>query len=128
MIRSLIAIVTGFILFVLVIWFSNSIVNAIFHFDTKTLEGLSHHIVFISIDAFVALVCGYIIAVIAQRREIIHALILPATLILIGVVAKILKPSSQNPLWIDFLYFFSPLVCAAFGGYIRKRQVKRKLN
>jgi hypothetical protein len=120
MIRSIVSVIAGFVFFVLAVW----ALDAILGFEQGARpEGLVL-VLIICFEAVVTFVSGYLTAMIAKRKEMLHALIIFGVFGLMGVVGFIvhaLDPAKTMD-WLGLVYIFIIAPCALLGGLVRKRQ------
>ena len=122
MIRSIISIISGYVTFsiaVLILWLT-------FGYGPKDIPPDNFLIFSIFCEAFFSVGAGYLVGLIAQRRELLHAGILAAIFAIVGLGSLIFK-THQYPYWVALSIILVNAPCALLGGYIRK-STKRKVN
>jgi O-antigen/teichoic acid export membrane protein len=122
MIRSIISIIGGYVSFsiaVLILWLA-------FGYGPKDVPPPAFLMFSIFCEVFFAVGSGYLVAIIAQRRELLHAAILAAIFVIIGLGSLIFK-THQYPYWVALSIIFINAPCALLGGYIRQN-TKRKTS
>jgi O-antigen/teichoic acid export membrane protein len=120
MIRSIISIITGYVTFsiaVLILWLA-------FGYGPKDVPPDNFLIFSIFCEAFFSVGCGYLTALIAQRRDLLHAGILAAIFVIVGLGSLIFK-TNQYPYWVALSIILINAPCALLGGYIRQN-IKKK--
>jgi peptidoglycan/LPS O-acetylase OafA/YrhL len=120
MIRSIISIITGYVSFsiaVLVLWLA-------FGYGPKDIPPTNFLIFSIFCEAFFAVGCGYLVALIAQRRELLHAGILAAIFIIVGL-GSLLFQTHHYPYWVALSIILINAPCILLGGYIRQNAKKK---
>lgn len=122
MIRSILAVISGYLAFylaMLALWL-------VFGYGPEqkapTAEFLLLSIFF---EAIFALGSGYLIALIARRRELLHAGILSAVFVLSGVLYLLLR-LNHYPIWVPLAVIFINAPCCLLGGHLRKKIVRRQ--
>ena len=120
MIISIISIISGYVAFsiaVLILWLA-------FGYGPKDVPPDSFLIFSIFCEAFFAVGSGYLVALIARRRELLHAAILAAIFAIVGLASLLFK-THQYPYWVALSIIFINAPCTLLGGYIRKN-IKNK--
>jgi hypothetical protein len=118
MIRSIIAIISGYVTFsiaVLILWLA-------FGYGPKDVPPTNFLLFSIFCEAIFAAGSGYLVALIAQRRELLHAGILAAIFVLVGLGSLLFK-THPYPYWVALSIILINAPCALLGGYIR--QIKK---
>lgn len=115
MIRSVLAILTGHIIFTV----ASVAIFVIGHRDPHASAPMSFMVISTEIGAAFACVGGFVTATIAGRRPLQHALALTALLALEASVLLMLRPAGSD-IWpqLAVIYFMAP--AATLGGWIRK--------
>ena len=118
MIRSILAVISGYLAFylaMLILWFA-------FGYGPKH-EIPSNEFLVISafFEALFAFGSGYLIAYIARRRELLHAGFLSFVFILSGILYLLLK-MYQYPTWVPLVVIFVHAPCVLLGALLRKKQ------
>jgi hypothetical protein len=72
-------------------------------------------------DVVIAVVAGYVTAVIARRAAIGHAFVLGALMLVLGIVTSWVSPE-REPVWYAIWMPVLVLPAAVVGGMIRSRQ------
>lgn len=119
MIRSIISIIAGYVTFsiaVLILWLP-------FGYGPKDIPPNNFLIFSIFCEAFFAVGAGYLVALIAQRRELLHAGILAAIFVIVGLGSLIFK-THQYPYWVALSIILINAPLALLGGYIRQNTKK----
>jgi hypothetical protein len=122
MIRSIVSIISGYVTFsiaVLILWLA-------FGYGPKDIPPDSFLIFSIFCEAFFAVGSGYLVALIAQRRELLHAGILAAIFAIIGLGSLIFK-AHQYPYWVALSIILINAPCTLLGGYIRQNIKKKRI-
>ena len=120
MIRSIISIITGYVTFsiaVLILWLA-------FGYGPKDVPPDNFLIFSIFCEAFFSVGCGYLTALIAQRRDLLHAGILAAIFVIVGLGSLIFK-TYPYPYWVSLSIILINAPCALLGGYIRQKTKKK---
>ena len=120
MIRSIISIISGYVAFsiaVLILWLD-------FGYGPKDIPPDNFLIFSIFCEAFFAVGTGYLVALIARRRELLHAGILAAIFVIIGLASLIFK-THQYPYWVALSIVLINAPCSLLGGYIRQNTKKK---
>lgn len=115
MVRSIISIIAGYVTFsisVLILWLA-------FGYRPKDVPATNFLIFSIFCEAFIAVGCGYLAALIAQRRELLHAGILAAVFIIAGLGSLIFQ-THHYPYWNSLSIILINAPCILLGGYIRQ--------
>jgi hypothetical protein len=122
MIRSIISIITGYVSFsiaVLILWL-------VFGYGPKDVPPDNFLIFSIFCEAFLSAGSGYLTALIAQHRELLHTGILAAIFVIVGLGSLIFK-TYPYPYWVSLSIVIINAPCALLGGYIRQ-SITRKAN
>lgn len=77
-------------------------------------------IVSIIYETFFAVGCGYLVAFIARRRELLHAGILSGIFVIGGVLYFIFR-LNHYPVWVPLSIIFINAPCVLLGAYLRKK-------
>jgi O-antigen/teichoic acid export membrane protein len=115
MIRSILSIISGYLAFsiaVLILWLA-------FGYGPKEIPPTNFLIFSIFCEAFFSVGCGYLAALIAQRRELLHAGILAAVFVIVGLGTLLFK-THHYPYWVPLSVIIINAPCAFLGGYIRR--------
>jgi hypothetical protein len=125
MVRSLAAIVGGYIAYLFLMGFTVLVLqtllpNAFGPAAGSPREGWAMGIE-IAYSVLFAIVGGYVTGLIARRAEIGHAAILAAIVLLISVVSLVAAPDS-HPLWYSATLALLSAAAVVVGGMLRARQ------
>lgn len=74
-------------------------------------------------ECLFALGGGYVAALIANRKELVHTGILTGILAVMGVLS-VLWPQNELPWWVNLTTVFPIAPCFLLGGLIRKKSRK----
>jgi len=66
---------------------------------------------------------GYVAALVANRKELVHTGILTGILAVMGALS-VLCPQNELPLWVNLATVFPIAPCFLLGGLIRKKSKK----
>lgn len=120
MIRSIISIISGYVTFsiaVLILWLA-------FGYGPEDIPPTNFLIFSIICEALFAAGSGYIIALIAQRQELLHAGILAGIFVIVGLGSLIFR-THQYPYWVTLSIILINAPSALLGGYIRQKLKKK---
>ena len=71
-------------------------------------------------ECLFALGGGYVAALVAGRKELVHTGILTGILVILGEFS-VLCPQNELPLWVNMATIFPIAPCFLLGGWIRKK-------
>lgn len=120
MIRSVLSVIAGYIFFyiaVLILWL------AFGYGPDQDFQSSSFLIISIFFEALFAVGCGYLVALIADRMELLHAAILAALFVISGIAYLLLR-LNHYPIWVPLSTIFVNAPCIILGGFIRRKQVR----
>lgn len=120
MVRSILSIITGYVVFlisVVILWLA-------FGYGPKDIPPTNFLVFSIFCEAFFSAGCGYLTAAIARRRALLHAGILAAVFVIVGLGSLIFQ-THHYPFWITLSIVFVNAPCALLGGYIRHQRRKK---
>ena len=117
MIRSIISIIAGYVVWMLAVW----ILWAIFGYGIQDVPSTGFLILSVFFESVFGLGGGYLAAIIAKRHAVRHSTIL-AGLFVVGGIVSVISKTSQFPVWVHLTTIFIVAPCIAVGGFIRKRQ------
>ena len=121
MLRSVLAVIGGFLLWSLVWVASNQLVIALFPRHVKDDGGIDQPAVLlmlITVSLALSFLSGYLVAVWARRKEVPHAAVLGAVLLAVGVFVQV-QYWEVMPLWYHLCFLGLLLPGAALGGWLR---------
>jgi hypothetical protein len=119
MIRSILAVISGYLAFylaMLILWL------AFGYGPEHKIPTTNFLILSIFCEALFALGSGYLIALIARRRELLHAGILSAIFVISGILYLVLR-LNHYPVWVPLAVIFLNAPCVLLGGHLRKKRV-----
>ncbi|MFC2142336.1 hypothetical protein ACFLR7_05330 [Acidobacteriota bacterium] len=122
MIRSVLAVISGYLSFylaMLVLWL------AFGHQPKDTIPSTAFLAASVFCEALFALGSGYLIALIARRRELLHAAFLSAVFVIFGILYLLLG-LNHYPLWIPLAMIVLHAPAVLLGAYLRKQRVRRQ--
>ncbi|HEU4628731.1 MAG TPA: hypothetical protein VFS08_03270 [Gemmatimonadaceae bacterium] len=128
MLRSVLAIVVGYLASAVLVLIGFTVLGRLAP-SAVSLAGLAAErrpgIVFgvLLMDAVIAVVGGYVTALIARRAPIGHAFALGALMLLLGIVTSWVSPE-REPTWYAIWMPIVVLPAAVIGGMIRARQTR----
>jgi peptidoglycan/LPS O-acetylase OafA/YrhL len=125
MLRSLAAIVGGYIAYAFLMGFTVLVLQTVLPTafgaaDASPREAWAMAIE-IAYSIVFAILAGYVTALIARRAGIAHAAILAAIVLLISVVSLVAAPEA-NPLWYNATLTLLSSAAVVVGGMLRARQ------
>ena len=123
-IRSALSVISGYISFfiaVLILW------SAFGYCPMDEFPTTNFLIISIVCEAFFAIGCGYIVALIAGRKELLHAGILSGIFAVSGILYLFLK-LNHYPIWVPLSNIFINAPAILFGGYLKIRRRKSSLK
>ena len=115
MIKSILSIISGYVAFsiaVLILWLA-------FGYGPKDIPPTNFLLFSIFCEAFFAVGAGYLVGLMARRRELLHAGILAGIFAIIGLASLIFK-THQYPYWVALSIIVINAPCTLLGGYIRQ--------
>ena len=122
MIRSILAVISGYLSFylaMLVLWLA-------FGYQPKdTIPSSGFLAASVCCEALFALGSGFLIALIARRRELLHAAFLSAVFIIFGAL-YILLGLNHYPIWIPLAMIFLHAPAVLLGAHLRIQRVRRQ--
>lgn len=116
MIRSIISIISGYLVFtmtMLLLW-------AVFGYKPNSVPPTEFLIFSVCCECLFALGSGYVVALIARRKELVHTGILVAVLVVLTLMT-ILVFKNKLPLWANLSTIFPISPYVLLGGLIRKK-------
>ena len=119
MIRSIISVIAGYLVWMGATW----IVWILFGYGIHDVPPTGFLVFSVLYESLFGLGGGYLTGVIAKRHIFRHSMVL-AAFFAIGGVVSIIFETGQFPVWIPLSTIFITAPCVALGGYIRQRQVK----
>lgn len=122
-IRSILAVIAGFVLLSLLAAATSFALRAVAPQTDAALPSLNHLLFTLAYSAVFAFVAGYVAAIIAKGAELGTALALGALLLLLGVVGALASSSSGRDVWFPAANGALQFIAASAGGYFRARQV-----
>jgi hypothetical protein len=123
MVRSIISIVSGYVIFgvaVLLLWIA-------FGYRPHSVPPTGFLVFSVFCECLFALGSGYVVALIARRRELLHAGILTAIFVVLGLLS-VLVPMNKLPLWVNLTTIFPTSPCILLGGWIRMKAAKGEFS
>jgi peptidoglycan/LPS O-acetylase OafA/YrhL len=127
MVRSLAAIVGGYIAYAFLMGFTVLVLQTVLPTAFGATDGSPREAwamgIEIAYSVLFAILSGYVTALIARRAEIGHAAILAAIVLLISVVSLIAAPDS-TPVWYNATLTVLSAAGVIVGGMLRTRQIK----
>jgi hypothetical protein len=121
-IRSVLSVISGYIVFfiaVMILW------SAFGYYPMDEFPTTNFLIISIFFEAFFAVGCGFIVAFIAGRKELIHTGILSGIFVVSGILYLFLK-LNHYPILVPLSNIFINAPAILFGGYLRKKHMIRK--
>ena len=119
MIRSILAVISGYLAFylaLLILWL-------VFGYGPKQKTPTTEFLILsLFCEALFALGSGVLIALIARRRELLHAGILSAVFVISGVLYLLLR-LNHYPVWVPLGVIFVNAPCVLLGAYLRRKRV-----
>jgi len=123
MVRSIISILSGYLIFgvaVLLLWTA-------FGYKPHSVP-LTRFLVFsVFCECLFALGSGYVVALIARRKELLHSGILAAVFVVMGLLS-VLMPMNKLPLWLNLTTIFPISAFILLGGLIRMKTAKGEFS
>jgi hypothetical protein len=120
MVRSILSIITGYVVFlisVMILWLA-------FGYGPKDIPPTNFLVFSVFCEALFSAGCGYLTAAIAQRRALLHAGILAAVFVIVGLGSLVFQ-THRYPFWIPLSTVFINAPCALLGGYLRYKRRKK---
>jgi hypothetical protein len=121
MIRSILAVIAGYLAFylaMLILWLA-------FGYGPKQEPPTTEFLILsVFCEALFALGSGYLIALIVRRRELLHAGILSAVFVISGILYLLLR-LNHYPVWVPIAVIFVNAPCVFLGGLLRIKQAHR---
>jgi hypothetical protein len=121
-IRSVLSVISGYIVFfiaVMLLW------SAFGYYPLDEFPTTNFLIISIICEAFFAVGSGYVVALIAGRKELIHAGVLSVIFVVSGILYLFLK-LNHYPILIPLSNIFVNAPAILFGSYLRIRHLARK--
>jgi peptidoglycan/LPS O-acetylase OafA/YrhL len=119
-IRSLLSFIVGYLIYVvalLLFWMA-------FGYKPKDIPPDGFLVFSIFCECLFALLGGYIAAIVANRKELLHTGILAGVLAVMGVLSLI-WPHNELPWWANLATTFPIAPCFLLGGYLLFRKKLR---
>jgi hypothetical protein len=116
MVRSIISIISGYLIFgvaVLLLWLA-------FGYRPHSIPPTGFLVFSVFAECLFALGSGYVVALIARHRELLHTGILTAIFVVVGLLT-VLVPMNHLPLWVNLTTIFPTAPCILLGGFIRMK-------
>jgi len=117
------SIISGYLIFgvaVLMLWIA-------FGYRPHSVPPTGFLVFSVFCECLFALGCGYVAALIARRRELLHTGILTAIFVVMGVLS-ILIPMNELPLWVNLTTIFPTAPFILLGGLIRMKTIKGEIT
>lgn len=122
MLRSIISVIAGFIAWyiaVFVLWIA-------FGYGPREIPPTDFLVFSICMEAIFSVGGGYLTALIAGRKEMLHSIILAAVFCLLGVISLILYDAEKmGSIWLPLSTIVINAPCAVLGGWMRKKSKNR---
>jgi len=118
-IRSLLSLIIGYLIFavaMLLLWM-------VFGYRPKDVPPERFLVFSIFCECPFAIGGGYVAALVANRKELVHTGILTGILAVMGALS-VLCPQNELPLWVNLATVFPIAPCFLLGGLIRKKSKK----
>jgi len=122
-VRSIISIISGYLIFgmaVLLLWTA-------FGYRPHSIPPTGFLVFSVFCECLFALGSGYVVALIARRKELLHAGILTAIFVVIGLLS-VLMPMNRLPLWVNLTTIFPTSPFILLGGFIKMKTAKGELT
>jgi integral membrane sensor domain MASE1 len=121
MLRSILSIVAGFICWyiaVVIMWVA-------FGYGPGDMPSDGFLLFSILPEAIFAVGCGYLTALIARKKEVLHSIILGGVFVVYGIISLVLNNSEgyQYPIWVPLSTIFILAPCIVLGGWLRKKRI-----
>jgi len=119
MVRSIISIISGYLIFglaVLLLWIA-------FGYRPHSVPPTGFLVFSVFCECLFALGSGYVVALIARRRELLHTGILTAIFVVLGLLT-VVTTMNKLPLWVNLTTIFPTAPCILLGGWIRMKAAK----
>lgn len=120
MIRSIVGIVVGYMVFVAAtvgLW-------SAFGYGADEIPSEGFYLFSLILEMLFALCSGYLAALIAGRRAGLHATILAVFFVLVGVASLFASPD-RGPWWVPWSTILILAPCVGLGGVLRGRRLIR---
>lgn len=121
MIRSILAVISGYLAFyvaMLLLWL------AFGYGPEQDIPSTGFLVVSVFCEAFFAVGAGYLIALIARRRALVHAAFLSALFVVSGVLYLLLR-LNHYPFWIPLAMILINAPCVLLGAYLHIQRTRR---
>lgn len=122
MVRSIISIISGYLFFgvaVLLLWIT-------FGYKPHSVPPTGFLVFSVFCECLFALGSGYVVALIARRRELLHAGILTVIFAVLGLLS-VLMAVNHLPLWVNLTTIFPTSPCILLGGWIRMKTARGEI-
>lgn len=119
-IQSLLSLIVGYLIFavaMLLLWMA-------FGYKPKDIPPDGFLVFSIFCECFFALVGGYVAAIVANRKELVHTGILTGVIAVMGVLSLI-WPQNELPWWANLATAFPIAPCFLLGGMMLTRKKGR---
>lgn len=123
MVRSIISILSGYLIFgvaVLLLWIT-------FGYKPHSVPPTGFLVFSVFCECLFALGSGYVVALIARRKELLHTGILTAIFVVLGLLSVVMT-MNKLPLWVNLTTIFPTSPCILLGGLIRMKAAKGELT
>lgn len=123
MVRSVISIISGYLIFgvaVILLWIA-------FGYKPHSVPPTGFLVFSVFCECLFALGSGYVVALIARRKELLHTGILMVIFVVMGVLS-VLIPMNHLPLWVNLTTIFPTSAFILLGGLIRMKTIKGKIT
>jgi peptidoglycan/LPS O-acetylase OafA/YrhL len=115
-IRSFLSLIVGYLIFavaMLILWM-------VFGYKPKDVPPDGFLVFSIFFECLFALGGGYVAALVAHRKELVHTGILMGVVVVMGVLS-LFWPQNELPWWANLATTFPIAPCFLLGGLIRKK-------